>query len=370
MKKVKVMHFVSGLVSGGVEEMLCNYCKHMDSEKYEFIVVYQHAPVDVCKKKIEASGCRTIRITARNENFFRNIIDSIEVIKSERPDIVHAHMNLMNFCALYAARRNKVSVRISHSHIAEKDKSFMFNIMAAICKKLCVNFSTALFTCGLEAGNYLYGKKLMSTGQVRLVENAIDLTYFKRNEKVRKEIRDKYNLNSNFVVGHVGRFSHQKNHERLLKIFYELLKLKDDSILLLIGTGELFDDIKKQVGLLGIENKVIFLGTTDEMNKMYNMMDVFVLPSRFEGFPVVSIEVQAAELPAVFSDTIAPTCKITDSIEFMSLNQSDDEWAKKILFVAENKADSNLEKLYQKFDIKMKALELNEYYEYELSKNL
>ena len=106
MKKIKILHFVSGLISGGVEQMLYNYCKFMDHEKYEFVIVYQHVPVLTCIEKMESIGCKTIRITARSENFIKNIKDSIDVIQSEKPDIVHAHMNLMNFCALYAASKN------------------------------------------------------------------------------------------------------------------------------------------------------------------------------------------------------------------------------------------------------------------------
>jgi len=164
MKKIKILHFVSGLISGGVEQMLYNYCKFMDHEKYEFVIVYQHVPVLTCIEKMESIGCKTIRITARSENLIKNIKDSIDVIQSEKPDIVHAHMNLMNFCALYAAKKCGVKVRISHSHIAEKNKGIMFNMMANVFKQMCIKYATAYFACGEEAGLYMYGKKKMEAG--------------------------------------------------------------------------------------------------------------------------------------------------------------------------------------------------------------
>lgn len=124
------MHFVAGLTSGGVEQMLCNYCGAMNKDAYEFVLAYQHQAVETCKEKIEESGCRTIRITARSENFIKNLIDGYRVIKKERPDIVHAHMNLVNFCALLPAYLLGVKVRISHSHIAETNRNILFNSIA------------------------------------------------------------------------------------------------------------------------------------------------------------------------------------------------------------------------------------------------
>lgn len=116
MEKIKVMHFVAGLKSGGVEQMLCNYCAELNNGNcsYEFVVVYQHEAVESCKEKIEEAGCRTRRITARSENFVKNLIESYRLIKEEQPDIVHAHMNLVNFCALYPAKLSGIKVRISH----------------------------------------------------------------------------------------------------------------------------------------------------------------------------------------------------------------------------------------------------------------
>ncbi len=362
MKKIKVMHFVSGLLSGGAEQMLYNYCKFMNHDKYEFIIVYQHEPVKTCIKKIESIGCKTIRITARNENFINNIKDSIKVIKEEKPDIIHAHMNLMNFCALYAAKKCDVRIRISHSHIAEKDNSFLFNIFATVCKSLIMRYATSLLACGEEAGQYLYGESRMKSGEVKLIDNAIDLSYFAVDDKLRNEIRNKYNIADKFVVGHVGRFSYQKNHERLILIFNKLLTYNKDAVLILVGTGKLEDNIHNLVKKLKIEDKVIFYGTTQNMKEVYSAIDVFVLPSRYEGFPVVSIEVQAADIPAVFSDTIDSLCKVTDAIHFMSLEKSDEEWANKIIEVYRAYEANDISILKSKYDIRSNVCRLDSIY--------
>ena len=367
MKKIKVMHFVSGLVSGGVEQMLCNYCEELsNSENYEFIVVYQHEAVNSCKEKIEDAGCRVKRITARSESFIKNIVESYLIIKEENPDVVHAHMNLMNFCALYAAKCAGIKIRISHSHIAEKNKNLGFKIMALLCKKLCICSATMLLACGKEAGEYLYGEKRMKSGRVKVVENAIDIRKYSIDREEKLRIRKNKDCNNEFIVGHVGRFSYQKNHERLVAIFYELKKIKPNAKLLLIGTGELENQVRQQVKRYGIEKSVIFAGTTKTMRDMYALMDVFVLPSRYEGFPVVSVEIQAAQIPSLFSDTIAQTCRLTDYIDFYSLNESDEKWAKKILECVEKERCSDLENLYSKYDIKEKAKSLDKIYKRSL----
>lgn len=360
--KIKVMHFVSGLVSGGVEQMLCNYCRFMDHNRYEFVVVYQHEPVIDCLEKIEAAGCKTVRITARCENFLVNLIQAYKVIKKYNPDIVHAHMNLMNFCALFPALLAGVKIRISHSHIAEMDLSLLFWIIGAISKLLIMVSANELIACGYEAGIYMYGKKRMASGKVKLVENAVDLEYFEQNDELRRSFRKRLNIENKFVIGHVGRFTNQKNQIRLIKIFKSILEIESDSILLLVGTGELEADIKREVEILNLEKSILFLGTTKNMKEIYSSIDVFVLPSLYEGFPVVAIEVQAADIPAVFSDTIALTCKITDAVTFLSLDVSDQKWAQTILDVYNNKKINDLKELKNRYDIRGKAQMLDDYY--------
>ena len=352
MKKIKVMHFVSGLVSGGVEEMLYNYCQFMDRNKYEFIIVYQHEPIPVCKEKFDSLGIKCIRVTSRKTSFKKNIKDSIKVIKEEKPDIVHAHMNLMNFCALYAAKKNRINIRISHSHIAEKSKSYVESIIFYICKILCRYFATDYLACGKDAATFLYGNNLVKTGKVEIIPNAIDLLKFSPNDQFRNEIRQRYNIENSFVVGHVGRFTIQKNHIRLIDIFNCLLQEKKESVLLLIGTGELEDEVKNYVSELNIIEKVIFLGTTSKMHEIYNAMDVFILPSLYEGYPVVATEIQAAELPAILSDNIDKTCKLTKYVNFLSLDDSNDRWVNSALEISSLRSTKDNRKLYERFDIR------------------
>lgn len=357
MKKIKVMHFVSGLVSGGVEQMLINYCNNMDHDKFEFIVVYQHEPVQICIDKIKDAGCKTIRITARNENFFKNITDSFKVIKKYKPDIVHSHMNLMNFCCLLPAYILGVKVRISHSHIAEKQKSTLYKIGSLICKILIKLFSNVFLACGEDAGKYLYGSKT----KFKIINNAIDLDSFKYKGD---NLRNSLNLQEKVIIGHVGRFTKQKNHKRLINIFKEFLSVQSEAILLLAGTGELEQEIKRYVSELNISDNVIFLGPVLNMNKFYSSLNLFILPSLFEGFPVVALETQAAGVISLYSDNIDKNIKITDLVHLLSLKNSDVEWARKMneLLETKYKKDFNIQLTEAGYNIKKESEKLEKIY--------
>ena len=362
-KKIKIVHFVSGLISGGAEQMIYNYCKLFDPNKYEFVIAYQHEPVITCKEKFDSIGIKTIRITARSENFVKNIIDGFKVIRYEKPDIVHAHMNLVNFCALIPAFFCGVDVRICHSHIAENATNFMYNVFAFFCKKISTLFATDYFACGYEAGEFYYGKKYMKKGKVKLIKNAIDFADYIYDPILDKRFREKYKLSGELVIGHIGRFSYQKNHERLIEIFYQIYKKKKDTKLILIGSGSLENKIREQVQKCGLEERVLFLGNIRDTKSAYSAMDIFVLPSRFEGLPVVAIEAQVAGLPCVFSSTIDKSCDLTGLIQFCDLEMDDQYWANIILewhkSYNKNYDRSHLE---DEYDIKKKVYLLQQYY--------
>ena len=154
---------------------------------------------------------------------------------------------------------------------------------------------------------------------------------FDYNEAVRREIRKKLNLEGKYVVGHAGRFSDQKNHSFLLDIFQAVHRKNPNTVLLLFGVGELQEAMKNKARTLGIEDAVIFYGASNEMNKMWQAMDVFVMPSLYEGLPVTGVEAQASGLPCIFSDTITKEVGLTDKTEFLSLNESPKTWAEHAL---------------------------------------
>ena len=180
--------------------------------------------------------------------------------------------------------------------------------------------------CGQEAGEFLFPGK-----EFKFIPNAIEVDKFLYNEEVRDRKRKDLGLTSEFVVGHVGRLSYQKNHELLIRIFSELHKKDVNTILLLIGVGEKEDEIREQVHELNLDECVRFLGNRDDVNELYQAMDVFVMPSLFEGIPVVGVEAQFAGLPCVFSDKVPVEVKFTENSEFVSLEKKLEDWADIVL---------------------------------------
>ena len=363
-KNIRIAYFVPGLISGGVEQMLINYCSYMDKNKLLFDVIYQHEPVEVCLQKIEKAGCHTYRIPSKAHHPIKNFIFTYKIIKKGKYGIVHSHMNLMNFIPLFFAKVCGVKVRISHSHISEKNKSFLYTCFANICKILTKMFATDFFACGEEAAMYMYGKKMLSNKKVSIVNNAIDINKFQFNKKVRKEIRGRLNIEDKLVIGHIGRFTEQKNHHKLIEIFKEINQIEKQSVLLLIGTGELENQIRRKVLDLNLENSVLFLGARSDINELYQAMDIFLLPSLFEGLPVVSIEAQAAGLRCFFSDTVDEAAKMTDLVKFIPLTLSPKEWSRKILIASKNENRKNTQNDIQKagYDIKIEAKKLEQKY--------
>ena len=182
------------------------------------------------------------------------------------------------------------------------------------------------------AGEWLFTKKQIENNKVKIINNGIDVKRFTFNTEKRQEIRTKLNLNDEQIVfGHIGRFGEQKNHTFLIDIFEEIYKNEKNAILLLVGNGELEDSIKESVKQKGIDNQVIFYGITNKTDYLFSAMDIFLLPSLFEGNPVVGVEAQTSGIKCFFADTITKKANITDLVTFIPLEEGAKKWAEIIL---------------------------------------
>lgn len=338
---MKVVHFISGIKSGGVEQFLYNYTSRINN-KYlidEFII-YQHKANDVSLRKLEEAKNTCIRIPSKTKHPLKNLWDTYKILKKIDPDIVHAHMNLMNFFPLSIAFLLKIPVRISHSHIATDNISLKY--LVPWFKKLNIKFSNALFACGTLAGTYMYGRN-----KFRIIPNAIDIEQYKYSFSDRVNLRRKYNVSDNdIIIGNVGRLTKQKNQLFLIKIFNEYVKENKHSKLFIIGGGELRRKLEKQIELYGLKDKVLLIHPVKNVAKYYSMMDLFLLPSLYEGFPVSAIEAQASGLPCYMTNTIDHEAKMSSYSAFLSLDNLDN-WVRILSSRNKNRKEidkSNLDK--------------------------
>lgn len=333
--KKRICTVVCDLTSGGVESVLLNYFSHIDCTEYDLDLITYDISSKICAKKFEKLGFNIIVVPPKREGFYKSVRAMDRVIQEGRYDVVHAHLTEWNCIPMFLAWKHGVKIRISHSHMADFPSSLKRKAVFAMQKLFNRIFATKYCACGEDAAKYLYGEKLFQKGSVQILNNAIDVQRFAPNAAIRKEVRKELGLDESILcVGHIGRFLEQKNHTFLVDIFAQLVKMRPDSCLLLLGMGDLEAEIHKKVEDLGFSDKVLFLGVRNDPERFYQAMDVFCLPSLYEGLPVVGIEVQAAEVPCVMSDKVSAKVKLTPLVTMMSLEKTPQEWAEKLIYSA------------------------------------
>lgn len=331
-KKIKIAEFVTRLEFGGVESVLLNYLGHFkNGENFDIHIVTQDINDPNCIELFRNRGYTVHVVTHKRKSMRKNIAGVYKILKKEKFDVVHSHMTLTNFYVLFLAWVTGTKLRISHSHNAFKSGNLIKKSVWAALKVVNQMTANKWMACGYDAGVFLFGKKAMDCNKVFVMNNAIDINRFAYDQTVRDEIRSQYQIGDSLCIGHVGRFMRQKNHRFLLEIFSEIKKKNPDATLLLVGSGELEGEIKDFAKSLEIDGAVIFTGNVSNSNEFYQAMDVFVLPSLYEGLPIVSIEAQCADLPCVISDRVDTRCRLTDNVELLSIEKPASVWAKEVL---------------------------------------
>ena len=324
---------------GGIESFIMNYYRNINKNKiqFDFINIYDG---DLCfQKEIEKLGGNVYQVTSYYKNPIKYLKEVIKIIKRNQYDVVHCNMNSSVFLyPLIAAKIAKAKVIISHAHNASSDKGVIKNVIHSINKHFIPMFADKYFACSYKAACWFYSNKIIKSKNFFIINNAIDIRKFVYNELIRKEVRKKLKISDNtLLIGHVGRFVVQKNHKFIIEIFMELISKEKNCKLLLIGTGPLKEMIKEIVENNNLFNKVIFLENRNDINELMQAMDIFVLPSLYEGLPLVGVEAQYAGLPCVFSDSITKEVKLNDSTIFIPLKFSVKYWVKKIIELKKHK---------------------------------
>ena len=328
---IRIAQIIGKWLGGGVESVVMNYYRHIDRTKIQFDFICDEDSTNIPYDEIEQLGGRVILVPPY-QKVFEYQKDLIKIFKDNNYKIVHSHLNTLSVFPLRAAKKAGVPVRIAHSHSTTNKKEWKKNLLKQILRPFSKVYATDYMCCSELAGRWLFGNKEYDKGNVYLLNNAIDLDKFKYDEQLRNKKRKELNIKDDtLVIGHVGRFVEQKNHRFLIDIFNEVHKQKENSILLLVGQGPLMEEMKEKVKTLGIKDSVKFLGQRNDINELYQVFDVFCLPSLYEGLPVVGIEAQATGLLCVLSDDMTKETKVLNETEFLSLKQSASVWAKIIL---------------------------------------
>lgn len=349
--------------SGGKKNLVMEYYRHIDRSKIQFDFICDEDSNAIPTDEIEKLGGR-VYIVPRYQNILANIKAIEKICQENKYKIAHGYNGTMNIFGLYAAWRAGVPVRINES-ISMAHKSDKKTIIKNILKPFSRCFATHFMANGEACGKWQFGK-MFDDGKVSIFKTVINADENKLQPDLREKCREEFGLTDNIVIGHIGRLTAQKNTLFIIDIFYEIRKIEDKAKLLLIGDGDLREEMLKKITDLGIQESVLYLGRREDIKQFYNAMDGFLLPSLYEGLPVVGVEAECCGLPMFFSTEIPEeSSACSDLGVFVGLDKSAAEWAK---IVVENirqieRKDHSAEVKNVGFDSVTEARKLLDYYE-------
>lgn len=373
MKPIHVLVLDTVMDRGGAEAMIMNYMRNINRDIIRFDFLTNREYRGAYEDEIERLGGKVWHMCPMYPGKFRQYKREVRQFLKEHPEyrIIHSNLEERSYFALKEAKKLGVPVRISHSH--NRPLGFDLKLLMRYYFRFMLKYyNTHMFSCGVEAGDWLYGKK--NRDKVIIMNNAIDAKEYVYDREKSQAVKEALGVSGKLVIGHVGRFFPQKNHRFLIEIFKEIHDRNADAVLLLVGGGELDDslknEIKQKVEDLGLTDCVQFLGVREDVNELMQAFDLFLLPSLFEGLPVTMVEAQASGLPCVISDKVPIQCDITGNVQVVALEEQPKVWAEKILQFAERFERKDTRELIEQagFDIGQNAKWLETFYREALEK--
>lgn len=361
---IKVLQEVAAMDIGGVERLLYDYYTHLDNNELRFdFLIFDREKEGILEAPLRERGCRfhcVPRVRGLGLPYIRALW---KVLKEGDYQVVHAHRGSRSFFVLLLAWAAGVPVRIAHSHIAfEPDKNWIKHLKTLVFKHLCRIFATDLFACGDDAARFLWGTS--DPGRVRKMTNAIDTGRFHRALGDRENIRRSLGIGDEFVLGTVARLDEQKNPMYLLRIAEAVRRSGKNALVLIAGTGPMEQMLKTQAHNMGLDGFVRFLGVRKDIPQLLAAMDLFLLPSLFEGLPVTLVETQASGLPALVSDRVTREMDLAGLIRFLPLDEDVSCWSDAILHAQPMSDRSGYARRVKEagYDIADQARRLEEFY--------
>lgn len=330
-----MFYLVYGLTSGGIERISVDIYKYLDHDKIDEDLVTKFDTREFFDDELELYGGKRKPILKREKNEkgkLKYLVNLINILK-DNYDIAYFCLSKPRDVFKYPVLCKIMGIKkiIIHSHNSWEDKNTgIRKIMNFFGRYTIGKIANIKIACSTEAALWMFPKKLVKNQNYLLMKNGIDTSKYVYNIHIRKKMRKLYHCENKFVIGHVGRFTAQKNHKFILDIFSELIKINENSVLFLIGCGELEEEIKSYSKHKGIYEKIIFSGEKKDIYNYMQMFDAFLLPSLYEGLPVVGVEAQASGLKCFFSDVITKDINITQNITYIGLDKDAKVWADRI----------------------------------------
>lgn len=317
----RILCLVSGMNAGGAETFLMKLYRNMDRSLYQMDFAVNVQEPAFYDEEIKSMGGKIYYIPPKTKDFKGFTKELYNLVKSKKYQyVLRITSNSIGFYDLLIAKKAGAKICAARSSNSSDGGSLKVKVINRLARVMFLRYVDVMIAPSDLAAEYTFGKRMVSKGKVHFLKNAIDLNEFSYSETARKEIREEFGLNEEFVIGHIGRFSEQKNHKFLIDVFEKVLMDIPNAKLLLVGEGELQNEIEQYVAIKGIQNQVIFAGIRKDISKLLSAMDVFILPSFYEGMPNVIIEAQAAGLSCLIADTITREADLTGLVKYFPLN--------------------------------------------------
>lgn len=364
-----VLHVVGRLDIGGAESRIMDLYRNIDREKVQFHFV-QHTK-DRCafEEEVERLGGKVYHVPRFNVKNYFSYKKAWKDFFRAHPEIqvVQGHMTSTAAIYLPIAKKAGVKVTIAHARSAGVDPGLKGKLTRFLRRNLYKKCDYR-FTCSEMAGESVFGDQHQILRKAVFIPNAIEVDKFKFDEETRNQIRYELGLKDKFVIGHVGRFSHMKNHKYMLQILKQCVEIEKEkrlpeTVLMFLGDGELREEMMQQAAAMGISSRVLFMGNKRDVYRYYQIMDYFLLPSLYEGLPGTAIEAQASGLPGIMSDTVTREAVVTDLLQVRSIKEEPKIWAEEIMKRPLVERSFYAQAVKQaSFDVKEQAKRMQEFY--------
>ena len=358
----RILHVAVTLTGEGIANYLYNYLTHIDLKKYKIdIVINKDSKDGIYEEELREKGINIIKVFSYEDSTKKWAKEIENIMKENKYDICEFHVGIRSNILCKLAYKNNIKTRIIHTHIAFEPEKPLKKIIRKIYNCLYFKYVTNYFGCSEDSLVWTFGS-LTKKRKCYVINNAVDTKKFKYDIKIREKYRNEFGLNNCFVIGCVGRLCFQKNQLFLIEIFKELIKIKVNSKLVIIGDGPDKLQIEKKIDEYKLQEDVILTGIRSDVNCFLNAFDAFVLPSRYEGFGIVYLEAELNNLCCFGTKERVPkNVKISDNMHFISERKTAQEWAKIICDKTVDR-DKHLNNNYIDFDINEQAKVLDRIY--------
>lgn len=366
---IRVLHVVGGMDRGGAESYIMNLARNINRKKFKFIILtFLDAAGEkyVYEDELNELGFKIIKIEdTRFTNPWKFINAIGKVIKTEKIDVLHSHIDFMSGIALEAGKRTGINKLIAHSHSISNVKltNPIAKIGATFLRKRLNRIATLKLACGKDAGDFLFGNE----NEYIIAKNGTDFEKYKYNSTLREQMRRKFKFSDNdLVLLTIGRLEAVKNQRFLLEIIEQGAQ---NFRLLIVGDGSLKEELLQEIADKRIEDKVFLVGAQDDVERYYNMADCFLLPSKFEGVPNVGVEAQVNQLPCIFSEHVPREIKLSEKVKFLTTDEKDaaGKWCNEITKMCNGKERNNrdasqISEELREYDIEKTVKQIEEIY--------